>query len=83
MLPSHMAKLLLEIKINCKPTEGIYLIFRTSMTFSLDYCCQHFIEKLLNGKGQSGKETGAKKAAFSLHKEHYLNDYRTQSPILA
>lgn len=46
-----MAKLLLEIKINCKPTEGIYLIFRTSMTFFLDYCCQHFIEKLLNGKG--------------------------------
>lgn len=78
-----MAKLQLEIKINCKPTEVIYLIFRTSMTFSLDYCCQHFIEKLLNGKGHSGKETGVKKAGFSLHKEHYLNYSRTQSTILA
>lgn len=35
MLPSHMAEILLEIKANHSGTEEIYLIFSTSVTFSL------------------------------------------------
>lgn len=40
------------------------------MTFSLEYCSQYFIEKLLYGKDHSGKaSTGMKKADISVPKE--------------